>query len=65
MKYILQNWKNLNLALCDADEDLCNALLEAEQKGAARKTYLLRIYARLNRMRAGTERLRLKSGAHK
>ena len=59
----LANWPALNTALRDADTAACEALLKAELAGRRRKRFLLRIHSRLNRMRAGAERLRLKCQA--
>lgn len=59
----LRTWNALNAAMQDADEELCEALLAEERKGRCRKRFLLRIHSRLNRMRAGAERLRLKNEA--
>lgn len=52
----LRTWRDLNHAVKDAGEDLCLHLLTAEQRGRARRPFLLRIHARLNRVRAQRER---------
>ena len=57
---ILKAWGALNDVLRDADETLCEELLCAELEGAGRKQFMLRIHSRLNRMRAGAERIKLK-----
>ena len=59
----LASWPALNTALRDADAATCEALLKAELAGRRRKRFLLRIHSRLNRMRAGAERLTLKCQA--
>lgn len=59
----LATWPELNTVLRDADATACEALLLAELAGRRRKRFLLRIHSRLNRMRAGAERLRLKCQA--
>ena len=55
----LRTWVALNDALRNADEELCCVLLRKEEAGRRRKRFMLRIHSRLNRMRAGAERLRL------
>lgn len=59
----LKSWVALNAALLEADEARCVELLDAELAGRCRKQFLLRIHSRLNRMRAGAERLTLKTKA--
>jgi hypothetical protein len=55
----LSTWKNLNACLTGAGEDLCIKLLREEQLGKRRKQFLLRIYSRLNKVRADRERKEL------
>lgn len=59
----LATWPALNTVLRDADTATCETLLKAELAGRRRKRFLLRIHSRLNRMRAGAERLVLKCQA--
>jgi hypothetical protein len=46
----LRTWEGLNRALMLAELDLCEKLLEAEQRGAARIQFLTRIQSRINRL---------------
>lgn len=57
----LLTWGALNTVLRDADVKLCEELLTVELVGRRRKRFILRIHSRLNRMRAGVERIKLKS----
>lgn len=59
----LRTWVALNDAMRFADEALCRELLKIEEAGRCRKRFLLRIHSRLNRMRAGAERILLKEEA--
>ena len=59
----LRTWVALNDALRDADEALCRVLLAEEEAGRRRRRFLLRIHSRLNRMRAGAERIKLREEA--
>lgn len=60
---LLQSWDGLNDALREADEATCEVLLEEELSGRKRCQFVLRIYSRLNRVRAGRERAELKARA--
>lgn len=54
-----RDWKDLNDQLREADEEQCKKLLKDEQKGKNRRTFLLRIHSRLNKVRADKERQKL------
>lgn len=60
LKEALATWPGLNSALRDADEARCRQLLQAEADGKRRHQFLLRIHSRLNKARAGRERLDLR-----
>lgn len=55
----LQTWIALNDELRDADEDLCQRLLDEELAGRKRKQFIKRIHSRLNKVRADRERKEL------
>ena len=55
----LQTWIALNDELRDADEDLCQRLLNEELAGRKRKQFIKRIHSRLNKVRADRERKEL------
>ena len=55
----LATWVALNTALMDGDLALAERLLKAERQGKQRKTFLLRIHSRINKLRAGAERAKL------
>ena len=55
----LQSWLALNDILRDADEPVCQALLQEELKGRKRKQFIKRIHSRLNKVRADRERMEL------
>lgn len=57
----LDSWTELNDVLRSADEKTCQRLLAAELRGKARRQFVLRIYSRYNRVRAGRERVELLS----
>lgn len=52
----LQTWINLNNALRDADEAVCQQLMEEEKAGRRRRQFIRRIHCRLNKVRADRER---------
>lgn len=56
----LETWKGLNVVLKTADEGLCRALLITEKHHRKRPSFMVRIHHRLNRVRAVTERVKLK-----
>jgi len=55
----LSTWIGLNDILRDADEVLCQELLDGELKGRKRKQFIKRIHSRLNKVRADRERKEL------
>lgn len=55
----LQTWIGLNDHIRTADEDECSRLLAAEKAGKNRRTFVHRIFCRLNRVRAERERKEL------
>ena len=55
----LDTWNDLNDCLKEADEGLCNKLIQAERAGKARPTFIKRIHSRLNKARAERERAEL------
>ena len=55
----LHTWVGLNDALREADEALCQKLLNLELNGKARKQFISRIHSRLNKARADRERKEL------
>jgi len=59
----LRTWVALNEAMQDADDELCRELLAEESVGRRRKRFMLRIHSRLNRMRAGAERIKIREEA--
>jgi hypothetical protein len=59
----LLNWTELNKTLNLAGEQLLSDLLAQELAGPARVTHLLRIHARLNKLRARRERAELRGKA--
>lgn len=56
---VLENWTALNGAIMRLDEEDTALLLAAERKGQARKTFVLRLHSRLNRLRRERERSEL------
>lgn len=56
----LETWIALNDALRDADEELCQELLDEELAGRKRQQFIRRIHSRLNKARADRERKELK-----
>lgn len=56
----LETWIALNDTLRDADEELCQQLLEEELNGRVRQQFIKRIHSRLNKARADRERKELK-----
>jgi hypothetical protein len=52
----LETWIALNDALRDADEKLCQELLDEELAGRQRQQFIRRIHSRLNKARADKER---------
>jgi len=59
----LKNWTALNIWLKGADLSECLILLDFERNHAARREFLLRIHARMNRLRRGMERKALSEHA--
>jgi len=55
----LATWVALNEALMAGDIKLAERLLAEESKGKRRKTFLLRLHSRINRLRAQSERAAL------
>jgi hypothetical protein len=55
----LTNWRSLTDALAEATEEQCKQLLDAERDGAARLTFIQRIYGRYNTLRDERERREL------
>jgi len=55
----LETWIALNDKLRDADEALCQQLLEEELSGRNRRQFVKRIHSRLNKARADRERKEL------
>jgi hypothetical protein len=53
---VLRTWVSLNVAMLDADEKYCKALLKEELAGRKRVRFILRIHSRLNKVRAKRER---------
>ena len=53
---VLQTWQTLQAGVRDASEAQCEELLKEEKKGRNRPQFVLRIFSRLNRMRALRER---------
>lgn len=60
-KTALANKLNLDAALMASDEARCNEFMVAEREGKARKSFLLRIHARINYLRAQREREEIKA----
>ncbi len=58
----LHNQFTMNAALRDADEAVCHAMLAAEKAGKNRRSFLLRIHSRLNKVRADRERAEIIAG---
>jgi hypothetical protein len=56
----LSSWEALNNLMKTAQEELCQVLLKAELAGRRRLMFVLRIYSRLNRVRAARERQELR-----
>lgn len=56
---VLDNWARLNEFLMSVDEPRVVELLEAEKSGKARLRVMLRIFNRLNKLRATREKLEL------
>jgi len=50
------NWREINKALPDLDEDAVRRLLENERKGEQRVTVLIRLHQRYTMLRANRER---------
>lgn len=55
----LATWIDLNAHLRKADEKICRMLLKEEKAGRNRHQFVVRIYSRLNRVRAQRERREL------
>ena len=50
------NWREINKALPDLDEDAVRRLLENERKGEQRQSVLIRLHQRYTMLRAARER---------
>lgn len=59
MNHGIKNWAALNTRLQSADENDCLAMMKAEKGGLRRKSWLVRIHHRLNKLRAQRERAAL------
>jgi hypothetical protein len=55
----LRNFRTLNAVLKCATEEECEILLLEEKQNERRHEFLVRIYGRLNKLRATRERLEL------
>ena len=55
----LATWVNLNTAIMRMGEADCVQLIDAEKVGRNRKTFILRLHSRLNKVRAARERVEL------
>ena len=53
------NWRDLNKALPDLDEDAVLRLLDKERKGEQRQTVLIRLHQRYTMLRAARERMEI------
>jgi hypothetical protein len=53
------SWDELNRLVMQLDENGCRRLLDAELSAGRRKMFVLRIFSRLNRVRAHRERREL------
>ena len=53
------NWREINKALPDLDEDAVLRLLEDERKGEQRVTVLVRLHQRYTMLRAARERMEI------
>lgn len=59
MNHGIKDWQALNKRLLDATENDCLQLMRAEKGGKCRKSWLVRIHHRLNKLRAQRERAAL------
>jgi hypothetical protein len=59
MKTALETWADLNEWLKTCDETSATKILNVEKVHARRPTFLLRIYSRINKLRADRERKEL------
>ena len=57
------NWREINKALPDLDEDAVLRLLEDERKGEQRVTVLIRLHQRYTMLRAARERMEILGNA--
>jgi len=57
------NWREINKALPDLDEDTVWRLLEDERKGEQRVTVLIRLHQRYTMLRAARERMEILGNA--
>ena len=56
----LLSWTALNQALMSSEDEYeCYRLIRVERKGRRRRQFILRIYSRLNKLRADRERREL------
>jgi hypothetical protein len=53
------NWREINKALPDLDEDAVLRLLDEERKGEQRVTVLVRLHQRYTMLRAARERMEI------
>jgi hypothetical protein len=60
-KTLLENWSNLNIHIDDFDEAQLAQLLEDEISGRCRKTFVMRIFHRANKIRYDTELAKLQT----
>lgn len=59
---VLANWRTLNPALLQMDEDACQQLLDYEMKSETpRRRFIMRINSRLARLRAQRDREELEA----
>lgn len=59
-----ENWRELNARLNESDLEETIALYDAERRGQDRLRFRVRIYCRLNKLRADHERELVKQGTY-
>ena len=57
------NWREINKALPDMDEDTVRRLLDDERNGEQRQSVLIRLHQRYTMLRATRERAEILGGA--